>query len=158
MHRRSTTKTHACFSAISLSVARSFRPVSPQFVPKSSVSWLAPSNAPASSRFCPTLLSKETPQWIVILLERVAKAGPNGRRRVGQSKVTHVTSCCHRQSAAASEANIESFEAQKAQLEATNLETKKEADALADKLNGQQFVVIRSASDSRLALRLGFDP
>ena len=32
-------------------------------------------------------------------------------------------------------------------LEAQNLETKKEAEALGDKLNGQQFVVIRQASD-----------
>jgi large subunit ribosomal protein L9 len=48
----------------------------------------------------------------------------------------------------ASKANIEAFEAQKAQLEARNLETRKEAEALGDKLNGQQFVVIRSASDA----------
>ncbi len=41
-----------------------------------------------------------------------------------------------------------SFEAQKAQLEARNLETKKEAEALAEKLDGQQFIVIRSASDA----------
>ena len=47
----------------------------------------------------------------------------------------------------ASDANIASFEADKAQLEARNLETKKEAEALAEKLGGQQFVVIRQASD-----------
>ncbi|MGR3626907.1 MAG: 50S ribosomal protein L9, partial [Limimaricola sp.] len=39
------------------------------------------------------------------------------------------------------------FEDQKAQLEAQNLESKKEAEAMAGKLDGQQFVVIRSASD-----------
>ena len=44
-------------------------------------------------------------------------------------------------------ANMARFEAEKAQLEARNLETKKEAQALADKLDGQRFVVIRSASD-----------
>ena len=38
----------------------------------------------------------------------------------------------------ASEANIAAFEAQKAQLEAHNLETKAEAEALAAKLDGQQ--------------------
>ena len=32
-------------------------------------------------------------------------------------------------------------------MEARNLETKKEAEALADKLNGNQFIVIRQASD-----------
>jgi large subunit ribosomal protein L9 len=44
-------------------------------------------------------------------------------------------------------ANMKSFEAQKAQLEAQNLETKKEADAMAAKLDGETFIVIRSASD-----------
>ena len=48
----------------------------------------------------------------------------------------------------ASKANIEAFEGRKSQLEAQNLESKKEADAMADKLNGQQFIVIRSASDA----------
>jgi large subunit ribosomal protein L9 len=48
----------------------------------------------------------------------------------------------------ATDANRAQFEAQKAQLEARNLETKKEAEALADKLNGQQFIVIRQASDA----------
>jgi large subunit ribosomal protein L9 len=48
----------------------------------------------------------------------------------------------------ASKANVEAFEARKAQLEADNLETRKEAEKLAEKLNGQQFVVIRSASDA----------
>lgn len=47
----------------------------------------------------------------------------------------------------ASKENIASFENQKAQLEAQNLETKKEAEAMADRLGGQQFIVIRQASD-----------
>jgi large subunit ribosomal protein L9 len=48
----------------------------------------------------------------------------------------------------ASQANVAAFEERKAQLEARNLETKKEAEALGAKLDGQQFVVIRSASDA----------
>ncbi|MCB2129074.1 MAG: 50S ribosomal protein L9, partial [Rhodobacteraceae bacterium] len=48
----------------------------------------------------------------------------------------------------ASADNIKSFEGRKAQLEAQNLETKKEAAAVAEKLDGQTFVVIRSASDA----------
>jgi large subunit ribosomal protein L9 len=48
----------------------------------------------------------------------------------------------------ATDANRAQFDAQKAQLEARNLETKKEAEALADKLGGQQFIVIRQASDA----------
>ncbi len=39
------------------------------------------------------------------------------------------------------------FDEQKAQLEARNLETKKEAEALGQRLDGETFVVIRSASD-----------
>ena len=46
------------------------------------------------------------------------------------------------------EANMARFEAEKAQLEARNLETKKEAQSLADKLDGESFIVIRSASDA----------
>ncbi|MEO0922713.1 MAG: 50S ribosomal protein L9, partial [Pseudomonadota bacterium] len=48
----------------------------------------------------------------------------------------------------ASKENIAQFEAQKAQLEARNLESKKEAEALSDKLDGQKFIVIRQASDA----------
>jgi large subunit ribosomal protein L9 len=48
----------------------------------------------------------------------------------------------------ANQSNIASFEARKAQLEADNLETKKEAEAVGAKLDGQVFVIIRSASDA----------
>jgi large subunit ribosomal protein L9 len=48
----------------------------------------------------------------------------------------------------ASEANIKGFEGQKAQLEARNLETRKEAEAAGQRLDGQRFIVIRSASDA----------
>ena len=48
----------------------------------------------------------------------------------------------------ASASNIADFETHKAQLEARNLETKKEAEAMAEQLDGQQFIVIRSASDA----------
>jgi large subunit ribosomal protein L9 len=43
---------------------------------------------------------------------------------------------------------VKSFETRKAQLEVTNLETRKEAEAVGAKLDGQIFVVIRSASDA----------
>jgi large subunit ribosomal protein L9 len=84
----------------------------------------------------------------VILLERVAKLGQMGE--VVDVKPGYARNYLLPQGKAlsASKANIEAFEGQKAQLEAQNLETKKEAEAMSDKLNGQQFVVIRSASDS----------
>ncbi|MDE4272864.1 50S ribosomal protein L9 [Phaeobacter gallaeciensis] len=83
----------------------------------------------------------------VILLERVAKLGQMGD--VVDVKPGYARNYLLPQSKAkvASEANIASFEAQKAQLEARNLETKKEAEALGEKFDGQQFIVIRSASD-----------
>mgnify|MGYP001792441307 FL=1 len=84
----------------------------------------------------------------VILLERVAKLGQMGE--VVDVKPGYARNFLLPQGKAlsASKANIEAFEQQKAQLEARNLETKKEAEALAEKLDGQQFIVIRSASDA----------
>jgi len=84
----------------------------------------------------------------VILLERVAKLGQMGE--VVEVRPGYARNYLLPQGKAltASPANIAQFEAQKAQLEARNLESKQEADSLAGKLGGQQFVVIRSASDS----------
>ena len=84
----------------------------------------------------------------VILLERVAKLGQMGE--VVNVKDGYARNFLLPQGKAmrASTANIKNFEAQKAQLEARNLETKKEAESLAAKLDGETFVVIRSASDA----------
>ncbi|MBO27544.1 MAG: 50S ribosomal protein L9 [Rhodobacteraceae bacterium] len=84
----------------------------------------------------------------VILLERVAKLGQMGE--VVDVKPGYARNFLLPQGKAlsASKANIEAFEGRKAQLEAQNLETRKEAEKMAEKLNGQQFVVIRSASDA----------
>jgi len=84
----------------------------------------------------------------VILLERVAKLGQMGE--VVDVKPGYARNFLLPQGKAlsASDANIAAFEVQKAQLEARNLETRKEAEALAAKLDGQKFIVIRSASDS----------
>ena len=83
----------------------------------------------------------------VILLERVAKLGQMGD--VVDVKPGYARNYLLLQGKAltASKTNIAHFETQKAQLEAQNLETRKEAEAMAAKLDGQQFVVIRQASD-----------
>lgn len=83
----------------------------------------------------------------VILLERVAKLGQMGD--VVDVKPGYARNYLLLQGKAltASEANIKSFEAQKAQLEARNLETRKEAEDLGGRLDGEQFIVIRQASD-----------
>lgn len=84
----------------------------------------------------------------VILTERVAKIGQMGQ-------VVHVKPGFARnyllpqgKAIEATTQNIATFEAQKEQLEARNLETLEEARGLAKKIKGQEFVVIRSASDS----------
>mgnify|MGYP001825438193 CR=1 FL=1 len=84
----------------------------------------------------------------VILLERVAKLGQMGDIVTVKDGYARNFLLPQKKALWASQANIDAFEADKAQLEARNLETKQEADALADRLNGQQFVVIRQASDS----------
>ena len=84
----------------------------------------------------------------VILLQRVAKLGQMGD--VVKVKDGYARNYLLPQGKAlrASASNIQSFETRKAHLEAQNLETRKEALAIAEKLDGQSFVVIRSASES----------
>ena len=84
----------------------------------------------------------------VVLLERVAKLGQMGD--VVSVKQGYARNFLLPQGKAlrATKVNLAKFEAERAQLEARNLETKKEAEALAARLGGQTFVVIRSASDS----------
>ncbi len=84
----------------------------------------------------------------VILLQRVAKLGQMGE--VVSVKDGYARNFLLPQGKAlrANDSNIKSFEAKKAQLEVQNLETKKEAEAVGVKLDGQTFVVIRSASDA----------
>ncbi len=84
----------------------------------------------------------------VILLERVAKLGQMGEVVNVKSGYARNFLLPQKKALWASPANLAAFEQQKAQLEANNLESKKEAETMAKKLNGQKFVVIRSASDS----------
>lgn len=83
----------------------------------------------------------------VILLERVAKLGQMGE--VVNVKPGFARNFLLPQGKAmrASESNIAAFQTQKATLEARNLETRKEAEAAAARIEGLTVVVIRSASD-----------
>ena len=83
----------------------------------------------------------------VVLLERVEKLGQMGD--VVSVKPGYGRNYLLPQGKAlrATKANIAKFEAQRAQLEARNLELKAEAAAVAEKLDGQAFVLIRSASE-----------
>ena len=84
----------------------------------------------------------------VILLQRVAKLGQMGE--VVNVKDGYARNYLLPQGKAlrANQSNIQSFETRKAQLEAENLETRKEAEAVGAKLDGQSFIIIRSASDA----------
>jgi large subunit ribosomal protein L9 len=83
----------------------------------------------------------------VILLERVAKLGQMGDIVNVKDGYARNYLLPQKKALWASETNVKQFETQKAQLEARNLESKQEAEALSEKLNGQRFIVIRSASD-----------
>ena len=84
----------------------------------------------------------------IILLQRVAKLGQMGE--VVNVKDGYARNFLLPQGKAlrANEGNIKSFEAKKVQLQTANLETRKEAEAIGAKLDGQIFTVIRSASDA----------
>ncbi|QOL79771.1 50S ribosomal protein L9 [Pseudooceanicola spongiae] len=83
----------------------------------------------------------------VILLERVAKLGQMGDVVSVKPGFARNYLLLQGKALTASKENLAQFEGQKAQLEANNLESKKEAEALGEKLDGQKFVVIRAASD-----------
>lgn len=83
----------------------------------------------------------------VILLERVAKLGQMGDVVDVKPGFARNYLLLQGKALTASKENIAAFESQKAQLEARNLDTRKEAEALAQNLDGQRFVVIRQASD-----------
>jgi len=83
----------------------------------------------------------------IVLLERVAKLGQMGD--VVTVKPGYARNFLLPQGKAlrATPANMKRFETERAQLEVRNLDQKREAEAVAAKLDGQTFVVIRSASD-----------
>jgi len=86
----------------------------------------------------------------VILLERVEKLGQMGdvvKVRPGFARNFLLP---RNKALRASEANKKVFEAQRAELEARNLERRKDAEGAAKKLDGRSFVIIRQASEAGL--------
>lgn len=83
----------------------------------------------------------------VILLERVSKLGQMGDVVDVKPGFARNYLLLQGKALTASKENIAAFENQKAQLEAKNLESRKDAEAMGKRLDGQQFVVIRQASD-----------
>lgn len=84
----------------------------------------------------------------VILLERVAKLGQMGDVVKVKDGYARNFLLPGGKALRATEANRGRFSEQRAQLEANNLARKKDAEAVAAKLDGQSFVLIRQAGES----------
>ena len=84
----------------------------------------------------------------VILLERIGRLGQMGD--VVNVKDGYARNFLLPQGKAlrATKDNMTDFESRRVQLEANNLELKKEAEAVAEKLNGKQFISIRQSGDT----------
>jgi len=83
----------------------------------------------------------------VILLERVEKLGQMGDEVRVKDGFARNYLLPKKKALRANKTNREFFQGQKAQLEARNLEQKKEAEAVGKKLDGKTFVLIRQAGD-----------
>jgi large subunit ribosomal protein L9 len=83
----------------------------------------------------------------IILLERVEKLGQMGDEVKVKDGFARNFLLPQKKALRATKANREYFATQKAQLEANNLERKKDAEAVADKLKGHIFALLRSAGD-----------
>ena len=83
----------------------------------------------------------------IVLLERVAKLGQMGEVVEVRNGYARNFLLPQGKALRATEGNLKRFETERAQLEVAHLELKQEAEKVAVKLDGQSFVVIRSASD-----------
>ena len=84
----------------------------------------------------------------IILLERVAKLGQMGETVKVKDGYARNFLLPQGKALRATKANLAKFEAERAQLEARNLERKQEAESVASQLNGANYIVIRSAGET----------
>jgi len=84
----------------------------------------------------------------VILLERIAKLGQMGDKVRVRDGYARNFLLPQGKALRATEANRKRFESERSQLEARNLERRGEAEAVAVKLDGQSFVVVRQAGET----------
>lgn len=84
----------------------------------------------------------------VILLERIGRLGQMGDEVTVKDGFARNYLLPHGKALRATENNRKRFESERAQLEARDLELKGEAEGVADKLNGESFIVIRQAGDN----------
>jgi large subunit ribosomal protein L9 len=84
----------------------------------------------------------------VILLERVAKLGQMGETVSVKDGFARNFLLPQGKALRANKANLAKFEAERAQLEARNLERKSEAEGVAGTLDGSTYIIIRSAGET----------
>jgi large subunit ribosomal protein L9 len=84
----------------------------------------------------------------VILLERIARLGQMGDTVRVKDGFARNFLLPRGKALRATEANRKKFEGQRIQLEAHNLELKHEANAVAAKLDGRTFIIIRQAGET----------
>jgi large subunit ribosomal protein L9 len=84
----------------------------------------------------------------VILLERIEKLGQMGDVVTVKPGFARNYLLPLKKALRATEANKQVFETQRAQLETVNIERRSEAEDIAKKLDGLNFVIVRSASDN----------
>jgi large subunit ribosomal protein L9 len=84
----------------------------------------------------------------VILLQRIGSLGQMGDVVNVKNGYARNFLLPQKKALRATKENLAQFETQRAQLEATNLEHRKEAEAVATKLEGKVFKAIRSAGDT----------
>jgi large subunit ribosomal protein L9 len=84
----------------------------------------------------------------IILLERIGRLGQMGDTVTVKDGFARNYLLPQGKALRATSANKKRFEKDRSQLEARNLELKKEADAVAEKLNDQSFTAIRQAGDT----------
>jgi len=84
----------------------------------------------------------------IILLERIERLGQMGDVVSVKDGYARNYLLPQKKALRANKANRAQFEEQRTQLEATNLEDQKEAQSVAEKIDGNQYVIIRQAGES----------
>lgn len=84
----------------------------------------------------------------IILLERIVNLGQMGEEVKVRDGYARNFLLPQGKALRANDANRKHFEAQRAQLEARNLERRSEAESVADKLNGETYVLVRQAAET----------
>lgn len=84
----------------------------------------------------------------IILLERIERLGQMGDVVTVKDGYARNYLLPQKKALRANKANRAHFEEQRSHLEATNLDNQKEAQAVAEKIDGNQYIIIRQAGES----------